>query len=432
MADSNVVKLRLPADAAWAPLAQTVAERAASLLGLGSEKSLRLAMGSEEFVLFLAQAFAGTGVELELNRGCTHVEAAVLFEAGEADLSGLNLTFAPDLESDDGLGQMPLVLVSRMADEFTLRAEGGRMRLGMRVDFDYPVVEPDASAGLSATGETRTASPQGPAEVADACARILGRYPKHMVPVLFKTPGKVADMLAGDRLQMALARDGSGALLGAVCWEKTSGRGVGFYGPYVLAEAPDAAGLLCEHMVMDNARSRAAVLYSLKATPEVPAGLFEEAPGAAWISPEGSEVRTPFYFRHLSEDIGGEVWGHPGIEGYLEDAYARMGLVRRIRPVRRQGERLPPRSVFTVCLNHDRSEASLELLADGEDRLDNLAGHANVLRDEGFCNILLRADLSVAVQAGLAGEAVKLGFQPVLVLPFAAGADLLVLRHVRV
>lgn len=434
----RTVRLQLPADAAWAPLAQKAAENGARVFGLDEASTPRLVMAVEELLLYLAHVLPGKEVALAIREGGTHVAAEATFaplaafasEAAAKELSLFNITAgSADLDSNDP-GGMPLLLASRMTDGFHLDQERGTTRISLRVERKYPLVEPGQRGLASCSGELSVIAAPDPALVAEVCVAARGLYPAHLVPVWFATPGKVADMLAAGDLQALFVQDQSGAPCGMICWDQPSPESVSFYGPYSLVHGEEAVSLLLREFLAALGRSPVKTVYGSLVPCSLAAQGFEHLGTVPFHMPQAQQaVALPVWYRQLREDLGATVWSPPELTSFLEQEYARLLLPRDIRVLSQGGQQQAGHSVFATNINHELGEALLRPLLPGADAAQNVAQHVASLRREGLKNILFSIDLSSGWQAELAGPLLASGLAPVLLIPHGGQSDVVIFAY---
>jgi hypothetical protein len=432
--DSPPVFLTVPADPAWIPVVQSVAETGARIFRLDRTKGLRLAMGMEEVLLYLSQVMPGTPLKIEVGPDATAVRAVFSLDAEALDLSAMNITASPSLADADGQN-LPMLLASRMSDGFSLTRSGRQLLLTLFQEHVYPAVTPVKAAPAPARPPLRVERAREAALIADACARVLGSFPADRLPSWFSTPARGVDLLLAGRMHLALLRDGGDAVCGLLCWQAVSGKSVVFSGPWLLSGEKEGAALLLEEMINSLARGAAVSLVSdPEATPgnvdfaghgfELLATLPDRAAG------QDVPADIPVWFRHLREDDGLNVWAHSDFAPFLEETYRRLFLIRTVQPIMETGVTLTEPSVFAAALNKERRQATITPLLNGADNRDNIAAHLNGLKTEGYEQILFRIDLAEPWQAALGGELVRQGCRPILVLPHAGRADVVVFRYV--
>lgn len=423
------VSLRLPADARFIPLVQGVVEQAASVFGLERAKALRLTMAAEELVSHLAETAGGVEIDLTVVPGGWCVRADFSFVADPSELWAMNLAAREDIGAGKSMDRLGLLLAARMSDGFVVRIDGAKVHLELRQDRVYQAVTPRPVTHARAADPVVIADNPEPALIREACALAVDRYPAHLIPEPYFTPGKVADMAASGDLRLAVAVDGAGALAGLMSWRSPSERSVGFCGPYLFLEGGATAEALETRLLGAVARTRAVSLFSDLATPDLNSMNYETMGRIFFSRPEREAVELDMWFRHLREDSGGAVWAHPVMRSFLEDAYDRLVLMRVIREADGSGESLPARSVLSARLRPELGTATLAPMVAGRDAAQVVADHVRALSRDGYRNIFFHLDLAYGWQAAMAGALAENGFAPRLVLPDAGKSDVAVFQH---
>ncbi len=421
------VSVSLAADIAWVPLVQSVVEKWAPVCGLDDSKTMMLTVAAEEIVVHLARMAPGTQVRFRLEPGGWHVRVEFSFKADASDLWAMNLVTKTDTQEEiDHLG---LLVASRAVDGFTLGFEGDTLHLGLRKDRAYPVVTPGLIQPVETRGELTIVRDPEPELIKVACVKALGLYPSDAVPQAFFTPGKVVDMVGQKDLEIAVATDRSGALAGMICWQAPSEQGISFSGPYIFTTDGQAGDLLTKHLINTVARTRAMGLFSESATTSLPTEDFESLGHLDLIQRDGKKSEQGVWYRHLREDMGASVWAHRAYAEFLEAAYHRQILMRDLKIIEGQGERLPERSVFSVQLRPDAGKATLFPMVTGGDAAECIARYVEMLHREKIFNIFIRIDLAHGWQAAMGKAIMDNGFVPKLVLPYGGKSDILVFQH---
>ncbi len=326
-----------------------------------------------------------------------------------------------------------LLLAGKVADRFHLaREDKAVFELTAEVDRAYPPAAACPSApAIRPPYAARVCD--DPALLAHGAALATARYPAWHLPRRFAAPGKFADMVAEGLGAAVAACDVAGHLAGLMCWSPSGEKGLEFSGPFVFApptDAPAVARLLTDAFLAAVAREPRDLVFSFRATPDAPEGYFEPL-GSLDLGGPGGSHRQDVLYRHLREDAGGAVWCHSDLEGFLRRAYDDLALCRDILPAARIEGLERRQSLLSATLDHGKGLAELRLLLDGEDLAGNLAGHVRSLADKGVATVLFYLDLAEAAQAATAGELLRAGFSPRLVLPCAGRGDVVVFQHVR-
>ncbi len=430
---SPSLTLELKADIGWIPVIQGLIETGAPLLGLDEGKTIRLSMSAEELIVYLARSSKGTGVRITLSRKSSQVTADFCFQASMSDLWAMNLTSAGEITADQGMDNMGLFLASRMVDTFCVGLNHGQITISLSQEIVYPAITPLHPDNKKLRGKILTRFDAEPADIAQACALALACYPEDQRPDFFLTPGTLIDRIAEGTTTTAIIKDETGTFAGMICWEWSSDKSIGFYGPYVFntpSEGESCARILTDQMISSIARTPAMIVYSIQATRDLPSGDFENLATLDLIRQDQKLEKRTLWFRHLREDMGLNVWSHPSMVKFLEASYQRLFLMRTINETMEQGQRRPERSLFAAELYTGRKEAVLRPLVDGSDIKENIIQHVNLLREEGYTTLFFSIDLAFGWQASMGGSLMENGFIPAFVLPYAGDADKVIFQYV--
>jgi anti-sigma regulatory factor (Ser/Thr protein kinase) len=429
----TILSLELPPDVLYARVLTAAAETLARARGMDTREQIRFQLAADEFFTYLARAMPEHGpIRVVLTGRPYQVRASIRFKASGLCLGALNACCPAAPAGDDEGGEpLSLILAGRVADRFRIDSEGGdSFVLHAEVDKVYPPAAPLAQR-IAVRPPYRAAAGADPSLLMHAAALAASKYPAWHCPASFQTPGKFAAMSQAGLYQGVVALDGASHPAGLLCWAKSGDKGLAFSGPFVFAppgDAPHVARLLVDGFLAAVAREKVDIVFSERATPDVPQGYFESL-GSLVLHGRDGAAEQPVLYRHLREDAGETVWAAPEIKDFLRDAYDRLAMCREIleAPPRAAGGR--ERSLFSVNLDKAKGLAALKPLLDGEDASANLAAHVRALTQKGIANILLYLDLSRAWEAALAVPAAEAGFKPGLVLPFAGRSDLLALQY---
>ncbi|MFA5904452.1 MAG: hypothetical protein WC836_11010 [Desulfobacula sp.] len=427
------LSLDLQADICWVPLVQGVMETGAPVLGLDQGKSLRLALAAEEFILHLSKTSPGTRLSMVLTREASCVSALFQFESDPGDLWAMNLTAASEIsrDLDQGMAHMGLLLVSRVADRFSIALNGKTISVTLFQDIAYPEIEKAKTPAIALKGNLSAGACSDPAEISHALALVMARYPDALYPKSFRTPGNIIDLISQGDFHAGLVKDETGMTAGMISWQIPSERTVEFIGPYLFSDQPcDTAQVLTDYMINCVARTEALILYSQAATPDIPPGNFEPLAVLTCKQSDGKKESRTLWFRHLREDVGCPVWAHPVLVPFLKKTYDRLFLNRTIRDYKGQGEGRPARSLLGTRLGADKQEAFIRPMLDGMDIRENIERHIQLLLNENYLNLFFTIDLSAGWQAALGKALVETGFEPAYVLPYAGQSDKVIFQYV--
>ncbi|RPI21411.1 MAG: hypothetical protein EHM61_24830 [Acidobacteria bacterium] len=423
--------LRLPADEAYLPLATSFVEEASTAFRLGQSEALSLTLATEEVFLHLVKAVISDRDCIEI--GCTNggyrVRVDLDFPAARLDLRTFNLTASVTPTDESSLEEMGLLLASRSVDQFQLvQLESARLRLGLFKERAYPPIgQPDLPAARPLGLYLVRPATKEEAKVLSQIA--FSRYTADLLPSFLGFPGKLSDMVAAGDYQAAVAVGESETLGGGLLWRSEGGRIAECYGPYLVegtGENSEVGEALIDHCLGIIAKTSVTGLLNFHPTPDFPQNRFERL-GSLRRSDETVSSRTA-WFRLLHEDPGTVCWTSPALAEFLTGQYERLVLPREIRLVRDEGENRDAHSVLFADIDRTRSSVTLHPVWPGLDSAHNLETHLQLLKAEGFREILFSLDAGQSWQAHFAPFLLDAGFQPQLILPYAGQGDMVLFQ----
>jgi len=423
--------LRLDARPPLLPVVTQFVETTATVFGLGKEESLKLVLATEEIFISLCNAVCpGNILEIDCQDGLYYTRVIFRFTASDLNLRGLNIVSAVAYDRECDLEEMGLMIASRSVDRLHLTVEkGSRVSLAMTKEKAYPRMseiipppEPPETVVLE------TPDPEG----VKRFALLVGQaYAEKDRPAFFDYPGKVADMVAGGEFHCLAAMNPKREIVGGILFGDRSERIIHSFGPYLFhgGDGRRTGGALLEACLGRIVRSKALGLLSLSGLPPALEGQFEPLGSLSYRVPGSDPVARPFYFRHLHEDPGCEVWSRGELTAWLERQYDRLVLAREIRTVRAMGETRTGSSLLAAELSRERAEAVLRPLLPGADLAATVERYIRFLTDDGFLNLFFELDLGVPWQGELIPILMGHGLKPEILLPFAGQADLVIFQR---
>ncbi len=418
------ISLTLKTDVKFLPLAVSFAESSGRIFGLDEKDALKLSLASEELFAYLCRMTGEPApVRLTMTGGYYYARLEIAFEGIDFDPRAFNLTadVSPD---EEGMEEMGLVIAARSVDSMSIfhnPIEGTGFILIK--EKTYPEGEPWEGPDEPVSGGLTYGVP-GPEDLKLLARSIAGRYDPFVYLPDFRYPGKVVDMVASGEFSAITAMDKRERIAGGMLWRYAETSMIECYGPYVFVEdgRKDVGERLVAGVISAVARSEAVFLMNRYATEDLPDGYFEEL-GTVDFVHNGEKRPWRFLFRQLKEDPGCKVYAHAGMEEFLRAEYRRHFLAREIIPVRNEGERQNPHSVFGTTFLSNQDLVMLSPLWDGADAGENLRRHVDVLRAEGIENIVLTIDLGHGWQARLYPVIEAAGFKASLLMPYRGKAD---------
>ncbi len=416
--------LRLPSDETYLPLATSFVEEAATGFRLGQNEALSLTLATEEVFLHLVKGVISdrAPVEISCTNGGYHVRVDFDFPAARLDLRAFNLTASISPADESSLDQMGLLLASRSVDRFQLvQNETGTLRLTLIKERAYPGISRDVLPAARPAGafQLRLATPE---EAKLLCRLAFARYPVDLFPAFLEFPGKLSDMISAGEWQAAVAIGEADALAGGLIWGLTRSRVAECYGPY-LANSPDSpvSEALVDYCLGTIAKTQVIGLLNFHSTPDFVESRFERL--GTLRGKDGMAAARTAWFRLLHEDLGTVCWTSPALADFLQEEYARLVLPREIRLIHDEGENRDPHSVLFADVDRSRSRVTLHPVWPGLDASHNIRTHVDLLKTEGFNEILFALDAGQSWQAHFAPYVLDAGFQPQLILPYAGQGD---------
>ncbi|OPY79523.1 MAG: hypothetical protein A4E65_01821 [Syntrophorhabdus sp. PtaU1.Bin153] len=400
----------------------------------GDASRIRLA-GEEVFGYLCNTAKAGSEVMIEALNNLYSIEIRFTFKTGSFDPYAFNLTafVSPDEGQTENLG---LLIASRAVDRFSIRYNHPHeVVLSLVKDKSYPQwPEDEGRAGVSLK-DFVTKRPDD--ETVKRFVRQGARhYTERIFPAPFRVPPRMVDMvIQGDCHMLVACGTGiqGGEVGGGIIWRLVGKGMIEFYGPYIFDRTlgSNIAITLIDGFLSAIAKTDRSGAYASYTTDDLPAEYFESLGEIGYSLEDGCKQNRGFVYRQLKEDAGSHVWASRKLEPFLHNVYDRLFLPRQIVSTSFEGESRAPHSVLSVEFDRPHSSVTIRPVWDGEDYAENLAGHVQILRQEGLKNIFLDLDLGVPWQAKLIPALFDSGFKPVLLLPYAGQADVVVFQHVR-
>ncbi|MBI5247947.1 MAG: hypothetical protein HY912_00500 [Desulfomonile tiedjei] len=428
--NTNTVTLNVRANPMFLHLVTTFVEKSAIAFGLDEPEALSLTLATEEIFAYLCQSSSpDREVWLRCTGGGYYAEEEFQFEAKDFSMRAFNLTASPSVDSDPELKETGLLIASRMVDRFRFSQQDQELRLVLMKEKSYPRFSELPAASTQPLKEFSVKAPD-PEEL-KLLVRLLNlSYPAHLVPMSFRFPGKVVDMVASGDCFAIVAADRSGHLGGGALWRWDGPKLVELYGPYVFSHEPDSimAQALVEHFLGSVAKSSAVGVINRHSTPELPSEYFESLGSLTVPQEEGPPLTVPAYYRHLEEDLGITIWAHHSLREFLRKEYARLVFAREIRLITDEGESSSSYSVLSAEFDRGSSRVTLRPVWWGLDTEENVANHVRILRDEGIGGIFFAMDLGKAWQSRFTPAVLNAGFEPRLVLPYAGKGDVVVFQ----
>lgn len=425
--------LTLSLSPSFTSLVLDFAEESAKAFGFKDIDVLKVRLASEEMFGYLCQTTkTESEITVEALNKLYNMEIRFTFKARSFDPYAFNLTalVPPDDGQTENLG---LLIGSRSVDRFSIvQGHPDGLVLSLIKDKTYPL--PESGHGQSVVLKEFIVKKPDDEMVKRFVYVGASQYDETNFPSSFRLPGRMVDMVAqGDYHILVACGTGiqGGEVGGGIIWRFMGKAMVQFYGPYVFSQSlrVDIARTLVEAFLSAIARTDKSGVFGHYTNIDLPKEYFETLGDIEYCFESGSKQMSRFFYRQLKEDTGSNVWASGQLEPFLRTAYDRLYLPRQIVSTIVEGERLAPHSVFSVKFDRPLNSATIRPVWDGEDHTENIAGHVKILLEEGLTNVFFYLDLGVSWQAKLIPALFINGFRPVLLLPYAGHADVVVFQR---
>ncbi len=336
----NTVTLNVRANPIFLQLVTGFVEKSAVAFGLDEPESLSLTLATEEIFAYLCLSSSpDKEVSLKCTGGGYYVEEEFYFEAKDFNMKAFNLTASPSMDADEAFQETGLLIASRMVDRFKFSQQDAGLRLVLLKEKSYPPLSELPAPRAVPVDKFDVRSPD-PEELKLAIRLLNSHYPPHLIPLSFRFPGKVVDMVASGDYSAFIALDRSGHLAGGAFWRFNGPKLIELYGPLVFNQPANStiAQALVEAFINAVAKSSAVGVINRYPTPELPVEYFESLGSLTVAQDEGGPLDVPAYYRHMEEDLGITVWAHPSLREFLRKEYARLVFARDIRLITDEGE----------------------------------------------------------------------------------------------
>ena len=410
------------------------AEESAKAFGLTDSDVLRVRLASEEVFGYLCHTTkTGSEITVEALNKLYHMEIRFTFKARSFDPYAFNLTalVTPDDGQTENLG---LLIGSRAVDRFSIvQGQPDGLVLSLIKDKTYPPFsesEPGQSIPLKGFVVKRPDDEMVKRFVHSG----VGYCDETSFPTPFRLPGRMVDMIAqGDYHILVACGTGmqGGEIGGGIIWRFMGKAMIQFYGPYVFNQPLhiDIARALVDEFLSAVAKTDRSGAFGHYTTADLPSEYFETLGDIEYCLESGDKQTSSFFYRQLKEDTGSNAWAGGQLEPFLRKVYDHLYLPREIVSTTFEGEGLAPHSVFSVKFDRSLNSVTIRPVWDGADHTENIAGHVKILQEEGLTNIFFNLDLGVSWQAKLIPALFANSFRPVLLLPYAGHADVVVFQR---
>ncbi len=427
--DRKSITARIPFTAPFLPLAMEFADKGARGFGYGDRETAGLVLAAEElFSFYMRRAAPDSCAEVELEDQGYRLAFTLSFRSANPDMRAFNLTWRVSHDSEESLEMLGPMIAGRSVSGMRLDfGPNERVMIRMTRDRDYgpahPVPLPPGDAGRA----MRLATPSTD-DLRHFAAMVVASGAA-FVPDFLARPGMAADMFSGAQLNAILALSGDW-IMGGVLWRPLTETCLELYGPYLFGDDPGDSVLtmLLDEAVGRISRSRSTGLIRRQGPLAGHERFFDYLGELEMAGITGEASNRVYYYRQLREEGGGVVYCAEPLSSFLRDQYDRLCLPRQVRESGGSGR---PRdaSVLAVELDCSLSLAIIRPLCAGRDMAENLAGHLDLLRNEGIGNFIVEINTGRSEDTAFAAALEKTGFVSRLLIPDAGHGDLVIYDH---
>lgn len=418
----------------FTPLILDFTENAAKAFGLTDSDAARVRLAGEEVFGYLCQtAKTGSEITVEALNNLYNIEIRFTFKARSFDPYAFNITASVSPE-DGQMENLGLLIGSRSVDRFSImHGQADGLILSLVKNKTYPSLPAEVCKQVIHLDGFSIIKPDD---------EMVKQFVRNGVchceittfPPAFRIPARMADMVThGDYHLLVACGTGiqAGDIGGGIVWHYVGKGMIQFYGPYIFDQPlhADIARMLVDSFLSVVAKTGRSGTFGHYTTPDLPPGYFEFLGQIMYRLEDGTDQVRQYFYRQLKEDTGSHVWASEQLEPFLDEMYSRLCLPRRITPASFEGEKRDSHSVFSVKFDRSRSSVNIKPVWDGEDCADNLAAHVRAFREEDLENIYFDLDLGISWQAKLIPVLFADGFKPVLLLPYAGHADIVIFQY---
>jgi hypothetical protein len=421
------IRLAIAARTELAQVVVAFVKQSALAFGFGKSESRALTVAAEAVFSYLSRhVLRREVVDIEMHNGFFYVKVIFRFHVKEVDLAGFNLTSPAGLDGRAEIEERGLVMATRSVDYVEINDRGrDEIEVSLRKDKDYEVFPP---VPVEAAGVLESFVIEEPVdEMLKALAVLIARTSTvDYRPGLFRSPGKIMDMVKAGEIRALVARDGRHNLGGGfVFYHHLSEKIITGFGPFVFCEDKnDEIGrALLDECFRSVARTK---VFGLMIPSGLPVSLrddFECVGSLRHEADNGDTVELPIFFRLLHEDPGAVVWTDDSLRGFLEDQYTRLFLARDIRTVTGMGESGNRYSLLSTRVESGNDLAFILPLRAGGDLHQNITAHIKMLKTLKVRNVIFYIDVGIPWHARAIPSLRENGFVPKIVIPFGGEAD---------
>lgn len=415
----QAAELKVPLNQEFLPLVLSYVESSAKIFGLGESETMPLILATEEIFSFLMfNAKSADELALKCRYRGSYLELIAKFTAEMLPVESLNLTSKISADDDSALESMGLMIAARSVDKLHLDIDDeGNMLLYMIKNKMYKKLEPEPMPEIT-YGERFTAVDIDVERIEEFCKLALAKYHGTPAAELVEYPERLADMISRGDFDGCFVEDEKEQIAGALLW-KSDGKALIGHGLYLFTQSEVAAAALIDGCTVRSVMLKPFLLFIKDATEDTK-GMFLKVKSSAYLTMNPMDKVSGVYLC-------------PRLVSYVRDYFKYLGIAKNIYEQMDDIDdisKLSPKSAFAADVDKENKAVTLSVLWLGQDAVQNLKNHVEVLQKEGFLNITFLLEMSKQSDAVMGEFLLQAGFTPDVIIPETAEGDILTWKKV--
>ncbi len=413
----QATELKVPLYQDFLPIVLSYIENTAKVFKLDPQSTTQLVLATEEIFSFLTyNAKQAETLYLTTKTKGSYIEVIAKFALETLPVEAMNLTTKISTDDYDDLGAMGLLIAARSVDSLRLDIDNdGYMYLCCTKNKQYNRLPPSLEVPTEFSGNYY-AEDIDIDRIPEFCAQAVAAYGGSDVVEFLHYPQKLSDIITKGDYDGCFALDSDNRIAGGLFWKSDGDllKGKGFF-IFAQKDKEEVTKIL-----MSGCHSRTSILK--------PHGLFIG----------NTTMDTPLDFLRVGRSAayhpmyGGDkpicVYINSSLMTFAHNFYRKLGIIRNLYE-QMSGEIsediASKKSAFAVSINKFYKRVKMSALWIGQDALESLQNHIDVLRDEGLSYIVFDLAMERPEQAIMGEFLLQAGFKPEVILPWTNEGDIL-------
>jgi len=411
----QAAELKVPLNQEVLPIVLSYVESSAKVFGLGESETTPLILAAEEVFSFLMfNAESADVLTLKCRYRGSYLELIAKFTAEMLPVESLNLTSKISADDASALDSMGLMIAVRSVDKLRLDTDDeGNMLLYMVKRKMYKKLEPAPMPEIT-YGERFNAVDIDVERIEEFCKLALAKYHGTPAAELVQYPEQLADMISRGDFDGCFVQDEKEQIAGALLW-KSDGKVLIGNGLYLFTDSDVAATALIDGCNARSVMLKPFLLFIKDATADTK-GMFVKVKSSAYLAMNPIDKVSGVYLC-------------PRLVNYVRDYFKYLGIAKNIYEQMVEAEdiaKLSPKSAFAADVDKENKNVTLSVLWVGQDAVQNLENHVEVLQKEGFSRITFLLEMSKQSDAVMGEFLLQAGFVPDVIVPETSEGDILI------